>query len=128
MELNEFDFEVKISCDIYPTEDKEKLVQCVSNVFPKTQWELGEESITGNSRYLTRFKTILEDMQIRDTARSYLKDKTAGNECSFSLSKQATCQAKVNFSDEERALGEVEVKIICENIEELIEDLTETEE
>ena len=127
MELSDYDFEVKIRSPIYPTEDTEKLVQCLSKVFPKTKWDIREKTIEGNSKYLTRFKTILEDMQIRDTARNYMKEKIVNNECSFSLSKQAMCNAKVNFSVEKKPLGEVEVIITCDEISELIDNLTETE-
>ncbi len=128
MELNEFDFEVEIKCPLFPTEDKETLIQCISNVFPKTEWDLTEYEVIGNSKYLTRFKKILEDMRIRDTARQHMKERVVGEECSFALSKQATCNAKVNFSQEDKPLGEVEVKIVCDDIYSLIKNLTETEE
>jgi len=126
--LNEFNFEVEIRCPMFPTEDKETLIHCLSNVFPKTIWDIGSDEVFGKSKYLTRFKKILEDMRIRDTARGYMKERIVGDECSFTLSKQATCSAKVNFSEEKKALGEVEVKIFCDEIDALIENLTETEE
>ncbi|MFP4001969.1 MAG: RNA-binding domain-containing protein [Thermoplasmata archaeon] len=128
MKLNEFDFEVDIQCPRYPTEDKEKLIQCLSNVFPKTKWDIEEKRIEGKTKYLTRFKRILEDMRIRDTARSYLKERMVGDRCSFSLSKQATCSEKINFSETEKSLGEVKVIIRCEKISGLIENITGTEE
>ena len=126
--MNDFDFEVEIRCPKFPTEDKETLIHCISNVFPKTNWELKEDKVVGKSKYLTRFKKILEDMRIRDTARKYMKDRVVGSECSFAISKQATCNAKVNFSQEEKPLGDVEVKMICDDIDALIENITETEE
>jgi len=128
MELNEFNFEVEIRCPIFPTEDTETLVHCLSNVFPKTNWDLSNDKVIGKSKYLTRFKKILKDMRIRDTARQYMKERAVDNECLFSLSKQATCSAKVNFSQEEKPLGELEVNIVCDEINLLIENLTETEE
>ncbi|MEF8874348.1 MAG: RNA-binding domain-containing protein [Candidatus Thermoplasmatota archaeon] len=128
MGLNDFDFEVKVRSPIYPTEDKETLISCLSNIFPKTNWEIEGEEIVGETKYLTRFKSILEDMQIRDTARNYMKNRVLGEKCSFTLSKQATCNAKINFSEQEQPLGGVEVKIICKDIMMLIENLTEIEE
>jgi len=128
MELNEFNFEVEIRCPMFPTEDKETLIHCLSNVFPKTIWDLGSDEVIGKSKYLTRFKKILKDMRIRDTAREHMKERIVGDECSFTLSKQAMCNAKVNFSEEKKPLGEVEVSIFCEEIDDLIETLTETEE
>ncbi|MFW5946281.1 MAG: hypothetical protein ACOCSJ_01850 [Candidatus Natronoplasma sp.] len=128
MELSDFNFEVEIRCPKSPTEDKETLVHCISNVFPKTKWEFKGDKVVGKSKYLTRFKKILEDMRIRDTARKYMKDRVVDSKCSFSISKQATCSAKVNFSQEEKPLGDLEVKIICDDIDALIENITETEE
>ncbi|MBS3781949.1 MAG: hypothetical protein KGY66_07210 [Candidatus Thermoplasmatota archaeon] len=128
MELNEIDFKVEIRCPMFPTEDKETLIHCNSKVFPKTNWSLSDDEVIGKSNYLTRFKKILEDMRIRDTARQYMKERVVDDECSFTLSKQATCNAKVNFSEEEKPLGELEVKIVCNKIDALIENLTETEE
>lgn len=126
--MNEFNFIVEIRCPIFPTEEKETLVHCISNVFPKTQWEISDDEVIGKSKYLTRFKKILKDMQIRDTAREHMKERVVEDKCLFALSKQATCTAKVNFSEEEKPLGELEVKIVCDDISGLIEDLTETEE
>ncbi len=128
MELNEFDFEVQIRCPRFPTENKETLIRCLSKVFPKTDWDIGKEEIEGRTEYLTRFKKILKDMKIRDTARKLLKSRATENQCTFSLNKQATCNEKVNFSEEEQPLGKVEVIIECGEIEELIQNLTETEE
>lgn len=128
MGLNDFNFEVKISSPIYPTEGKETLISCLSNIFPKTNWEIKENEVTGESKYLTRFKSILEDMQIRDTARDHMRKRVSGGSCAFTLSKQATCNAKINFSEQEQPLGPVEVEIICDDIVMLIENLTEIEE
>ncbi len=128
MDLNEIDFTVKIKVPRYPTEDKEKILFCLSNLFPKTEWTLSEEKIEGESKYLTRFKTILEDMQIRDTAREHMKSRVTGNRCSLVLSKQASCSEKINFLEEEQPLGGIEVDMISEDIVRLIEVLTEVEE
>ncbi len=127
MGLNDFDFKVKISSTIYPTEDKETLISCISSVFPKTNWDIAGDEVKGETEYLTRFKMILEDMQIRDTARNYMKNRVLGDRCTFTLSKQATCNEKINFSEQEHSLGGVEVEIICEDIMMLIEKLTEVE-
>ncbi|MBS3817314.1 MAG: hypothetical protein KGY76_07110 [Candidatus Thermoplasmatota archaeon] len=128
MEVNDFDFEVKIKTPRFPTEDKERILSCLSKLFPKTEWTVKEEEIEGTSKYLTRFKMTLEDMQIRDTARNYMKNRLIGNKCSFTLSKQAACSEKINFSEREHSLGGVEVEIICDDIVRLIENLTEIEE
>lgn len=128
MSLEDFDYEVEVKTPLYPTEDKETVVQCLSNIFPKTNWSIEDDQISGESRYLTRFKKILKDMRIRDTARDHLKRKTVGDECSFILSKQASCNEKINFSDEDQPLGGIEVTIYSQRINELIEEITEVKE
>jgi len=127
MGLNDFDFKVKISSPRYPTENKETLIFCISNIFPKCSWEIKEDEVVGETRYLTRFKMILEDMRIRDTARDYLQKRVIGNRCSFTLSKQASCNEKISFSEQEQPLGGIQVTITCDDIIMLIENLTETD-
>jgi len=128
MDLTALDFTVEIKTPRYPTENKESVVSCLSNIFPKTRWALQEKKIEGTSEYLTRFKTILEEMQIRDTARDHMKSRVIGDKCSFVLSKQAACNEKISFSQEDQPLGGIEVDIICDEIMKLIEIVTEVED
>ncbi len=127
MELYSIDHTVEISTPLFSTEDEKKVLQCISRVFPDVRWEVSDDQIYGETDDLERFKEILRDMKIRDAAKSYLTRKIEGDTCEFKLSKQATCNAKINFSEEKQPLGPVNVKIQSEDIEVLIDRLTSRE-
>lgn len=128
MILEDIEYEVKIEAPLYSTEDSSLVKNCLSNIFPNVNWKETEDTIKGETHNLERFKTILENMQIRDTARSFLKRNVKKNKCRFTLSKQASCNGKINFSEDKQPLGGIEVTIKSENIEGLIEKITETGE
>ena len=128
MKLKDFDYTVNIKTPIYPTETEQKILFCLKQIFPEAEFEVNDEEIKGESESLQRFKKILKDMKIRDTARSYMLNNIRKDECFFVLSKQATCSKTINFSEEQQPLGGVEVRIRSINIDELINNITMIEE
>ncbi len=120
------DVNVEIRTPIYLTEDPDKLKTCLSKIFPEATWEVKEKEIVGESRSLETFAKIIEDMRIRDTVRSYLEARTKENKCSFTLSKQASCNSKVNLSDEDQPLGGIDITIESDQIDKLVKKITET--
>ncbi len=133
MALSMIEYEVEITTPVYPTERSNRVIACLSRVFPEAEWEDGEEKVEGHTTSLETFKEILEDMKIRDTARSYMLKRVQGNRCTFTISKQACCSSKVNFSSpEDQPLGGVEVSIKTEGnedqIKKVVHHLTEIEE
>ncbi len=128
MILEDIEYEVKIETPLYLTEDSSIVIDCLSNIFPNVRWEETENVIEGETNDLERFKTILENMQIRDTARSFLKRNVIDDRCRFTLSKQASCNEKINFSEDKQPLGGIEVTIKSEDIDELIDKITDTGE
>ena len=128
MILEDIEYNVRIETPLYSTEDPIRVKQCLSNIFPYVKWEETSDMIKGETKELEKFKTILENMQIRDTARSFMKRKTVDNECKFTLSKQAACNEKINFSEERQPLGGIEVNIESKDLDKLIETLTDTGE
>lgn len=105
MILEDIAYDVKIKMPLYSTEDPIKVKQCLSNIFPYVEWEKTSILIKGKTTELERFKTIPENMQIRDAVRTILKRKIVNNECMFTLSKQAACNEKIDFSEEKQPLG-----------------------
>jgi len=128
MILEDIEYDVKIETPLYSTEDPAKVKECLSNIFPDVEWKKTENKISGKTSELETFKTILENMQIRDTARSYMRRKVTRNKCDFAINKQASCNSKINFSDEVQPLGGIDIRIQSEKINELIEALTDTGE
>lgn len=128
MSLEEIEFNVEIKTPIYPTEDIDRIIICLKNLFPDLDWEVGpDKRISAKGDFLQTFKEILKAMKIRDTARNQLKNSITTDRCSFSLSKQASCNQKISFAQEEQPLGAIDVVIKSDKITELIEELTKIE-
>ena len=120
------DIKVEIRTPIYPTEDPDKIKKCLSKVFPEAFLEVKDKHLIVESHSLETFTEIIEEMRIRDTVRSYLEDRMTGEKCRFTISKQATCNRKVNLSDEDQPLGGIHVTIESDQIERFIRMITGT--
>jgi uncharacterized protein len=108
---------------VNPTEDLDKVIEALSNVFDYDDILIAEESVTvtGNTSCLFPFKEFLEKRQIRDTARKMIlkgwdeESKTIN----LNLSKQAAFAGSINLVDNELSpLGEIKVKITTSDVEE----------
>ena len=116
---------------VNPTEDLQKVIKSLSNVFDYDEIELGEGyvEISGEISCLLPLKEYLEKGRIRDTARKImLKGKSSG-EITFNLSKQAAYVGKINLIENElSSLGEIEVTITAKNTDEVVNWLCKKEE
>lgn len=108
---------------VNPTEDLDKVIKALSNVFDYDDILIAEESVTvtGNTSCLIPFKEFLEKRQIRDTAQKMIlkgwdeESKTIA----LKLSKQAAFAGRINLVDNELSpLGEINVKITTTDVEE----------
>ncbi len=115
---------ISISAPLYPTESEEKVKSAILKIFPDAELEVEEDRITGKASDLERFREILRDLRIRDTARHYLMGHLKGGIMEFSISKQAAYVGKISFGGNNPALGEIEIRIESENPEKLIQWLT----
>jgi len=112
-----------ITTSINPTEDLDKIIEALSNIFDYDDIIISEESVTvtGNVSCLLPLKEFLEKRQIRDTARKMmLKGWNEKYETiNIKLSKQAAFAGLVNLVDDDLSpLGEIEVEIHTEDVEE----------
>ncbi len=116
---------------VNPTEDLQKVIQSLSNVFEYDELELGEGyvEISGEASCLLPLKENLVKGRIRDTARKILLKGNSPGEITFKLSKQAAYVGKVNLvEDDLSSLGEIDVNIRAEDTDEVIDWLCEKEE
>ena len=114
--------------DVNPTEDLEKVIKSLLNMFDYDDIEIGDGYVivSGERESLERFKESIKNRQIRDTAEKILFKGINGNEIVFSLSKQAALVDVPNFVDGElSSLGEIKVKIDTDDIEGFIKWITE---
>ena len=113
---------------VNPTEDLEKVIKAISNMFDYDEVEIGEDYvlITGERESMERLKESLKNRQIRDTAETVLLRGVQGSEISFSLNKQAALVGVPTFVDGELSpLGEIRVKIETDDVEGFIRWITE---
>jgi len=116
---------------VNPTEDLQKVIQSLSNVFEYDELELGEGyvEISGGTSCLLPLKEYLEKNRVRDTARKILLKGTSPGEITFKLSKQAAYVGKVNLvEDDLSSLGEIDVTIRAYDTDEVMDWLCEKEE
>jgi uncharacterized protein len=112
---------------VNPTEDLDKVIEAISNIFKFDELEIGEGYVivTGESESLLDLRESLKIRKIRDTAQRMFLKGAEGNKIIFSLSKQAALVSTPNFVDREMSsLGEIDVTIETDDVEGFIEWIT----
>jgi hypothetical protein len=110
------------SVPIFPTEDPDKVVMGVLNLFPGSECQIGADGIvfrSGSARHLCE---VLEDQRIRDTALMVLRRSQVEDSTSFYLNKQAAFMGKANFTEGKSSLGDIRVEVM-EGARELMEGI-----
>jgi predicted RNA binding protein with dsRBD fold (UPF0201 family) len=107
--------EIRVAARCYPTEDRAKVVGAIASLFPDAVVE-GDDPVTARADDIETFAKQLARQQIRAAARKVLRKGMGDGETRFRLNKQVATQGKVSFSDEDRALGDIEIVIIAEDI------------
>lgn len=106
--------EIKAKVRLNPTEDLDKVIKALSNIFDYDELEIGDDYVfvSGGKESLWRLKESLEERKIRNTARKILMKGGHDKVIFFKLSKQAAFAGVVNFVEEDlSALGEITVRI-----------------
>ncbi len=109
--------EVLIETEIHPTENVDKVVQAVKNLFPDAEVEIENGKLYAKARDLSRFRDLLRRQRILDTARSeIIRGKICESEVVVYLNKQTATVSKVNFCDEDVVLSPLRVTFKLYNI------------
>ncbi|MCK9150640.1 RNA-binding domain-containing protein [Methanobacterium alcaliphilum] len=122
---------VNISSKINATEDSEKVVKSVQNIFNGGSLKIDEKMVLlqGDCSLLKNFKEILENEKIRATARSVMESSLSDDKIEFILSKQTAYVGVVNFvSGTESPLGDIDVQITSKNTDQLLDWLAPVED
>jgi len=112
--------EVRLSARCFATEDREKVLRAMVNIFPDADFT-GDDPIMGKSSSVERLGELLKRYRIRDAARSVLRRGMRGNTTSFKLNKQVAAIGKVSFSEELHPLGDIDVTLASDNLEAVID-------
>ncbi len=101
--------EIEIETDVHPTEDVDKVVQAVKNLFPDAEIEIEDGKLKARAWDLKKFRDLLRRQRILDTARTELFKGRSGNEITILLNKQTAYVSKINFADEDAILSPIRV-------------------
>lgn len=120
--------EIQIAVSTHPTEVEERVRQAILNIFPDAVIEVMDSGLEASASDLEEFITKIRNQKIRNTARSLLL-KSIGDDCLvFRLNKQAAFAGKINFTEGDSPLGDIEVKIKTDEPDALIDTLTRIKE
>lgn len=113
---------MKVTARCFPTEDRAKVAEAVAKLFPGAVAQ-GDDPVVFTADSVEHFAELLKRQRIRAAARSILRRGLSGDSVVFSLNKQVATAGKVSFSEEQHALGDLEVVITADDIEGLIDDI-----
>ncbi len=108
------------------TEDHEKVVQAIMNIFPEAKLEVEDDIINGVSPNIDVLLKMINQQRIRDTARQVLHKGSFKNKIKFFLNKQVAYVSKVNFVDGNSVLGDIKVIIEIDDPEAMLDSILPT--
>jgi uncharacterized protein len=116
---------VHVETPVHATENPEKVVRALRNLFPDLRIGSREGRIVGETEDLDRLRELIRNQRIRDTARRQLLGARRGNRTTVSLSKQAAFVGVVNFAASS-PLGDIVVEIEADDLDAAIDHVAES--
>jgi predicted RNA binding protein with dsRBD fold (UPF0201 family) len=116
---------VRVETPIHPTENPEKVMRALRNLFPDLRIESTAHQIGGTTENLDRLRELIRNQRIRDTARRQLIAGRRENRTTVSLSKQAAFVGVVNFAASS-PLGDIAVEIEADDLDAAIDYIAES--
>ncbi len=125
MKIPNINCKIKIVCPVTLSEDSDKVIQAVSNIFPHSTINNENFSITAQSNELRSLEKIYKSIIFTQSQKSYmrnLENNLDGNTTWFLLNKQAAFVDQVVICDEaeESPLGPIKVILNSSNIDRII--------
>ncbi|MDR1405071.1 MAG: hypothetical protein LBJ20_05850, partial [Candidatus Methanoplasma sp.] len=111
---------VRVSCPVYPSEDKEKVKSAVMSIFPDAVLETAEHGLEGTAT-ADMFRELIRRQKILDSTRAMMFRSVRGNKIVLHLNKQVASVGKVSFTEPKTVLGTLQVTIECDDPEALID-------
>ncbi len=103
--------EIDIETDIHPTEDPEKVVNAVKNLFPDAEIVIEDGKLRAKAKSLEKFRELIRRQRILDTVRSEILKRRRGREITLVLNKQVATVSKISFTDYDATLSPIIVRI-----------------
>ena len=125
MKIPNINCKIEIVCPVTLSEDSDKVIQAVSNIFPHSTINNENFSIKAQSNELRSLEKIYKSIIFTQSQKSYtrnLENNLDGNTTWFLLNKQAAFVDQVVICDEteESPLGPIKVILNSSNIDGII--------
>lgn len=126
MKIPSISCKIEMFASVNPSEDSQKIIKAISNIFPFSKIEFQNFSVNALSRDLRSFEKIYETIYSKHsqkTYRKYLEKNLENNSTWFYLNKQAAFVGKIAICEqaEESPLGPIKVIVSSPNIDRIIE-------
>ena len=126
MKIPNINCKIEIVCPVNLSEDPDKVIQAISNIFPHSTIKNENFSIKAQSNELRSLEKIYESVISTQSQKSYtrnLENNLDGNSTWFFLNKQAAFVDQVAICDgaEESPLGPIKVILNSSNIDGIID-------
>ena len=126
MKIPNINCKIEMSCPVNLSEDPDKVIQAISNIFPHSTMKNENFSIKAQSNELRSLEKIYESIVSTQSQKSYtrnLENNLDGNSTWFFLNKQAAFVDQVAICDEaeESPLGPIKVILNSSNIDGIID-------
>lgn len=108
--------EVEIETIVHPTENEEKVVNAVKNLFPNAEIKIENGKLYAKTTDLSKFRELLRRQRILDTARTELVKGKLNNEIIVYLNKQTATVSRINFCEENVILSPLKVTFRLYNV------------
>ena len=126
MKIPNINCKIEMICPVNLSEDPDKVIQAISNIFPHSTIKNENFSIKAQSNELRSLEKIYESIISTQSQKSYtrnLENNLDGNSTWFFLNKQAAFVDQVAICDEaeESPLGPINVILNSSNIDGIID-------
>ena len=126
MKIPNINCKIEMVCPVNLSEDPDKVIQAISNIFPHSDIKNENFSIKAQSNELRSLEKIYESIVSTQSQKSYtrnLENNLDGNSTWFFLNKQAAFVDQVVICEEaeESPLGPIKVILNSSNIDGIID-------
>lgn len=126
MKIPSINCKIEMVCSVNLSEDPDKVIQAISNVFPYSTIKNENFSIKAQSNELRSLEKIYESIVSTQSQKSYtrnLENNLDGDSTWFFLNKQAAFVDQIAICDEaeESPLGPIKVILSSSNIDGIID-------
>ncbi|QLH05644.1 hypothetical protein C5F49_09095 [Nitrosopumilus oxyclinae] len=126
MKIPNINCKIEMVCPVNLSEDPDKVIQAISNIFPHSNIKNENFSIKAQSNELRSLEKIYESIVSTQSQKSYtrnLENNLEGNSTWFFLNKQAAFVDQIAICDEaeESPLGPIKVILDSSNIDGIID-------